>query len=68
MAFAALQALPLVAAHRSYSWMRCAGFSLQWLLVEHRPALGAQGSVVAASKAQWLWHIGLVALGRVESS
>ena len=31
--FVAVHGLSLVAASRGYTWLRCAGFSLQWLLL-----------------------------------
>ena len=40
----------------------CGGFSCE------AQALGALASAVAACRAQWLWHVGPVALQRVESS
>ena len=46
--FVAARGLSLVAASGSYSLLRCAGFSLQWLLLLWSTALGAQASVVVA--------------------
>ena len=46
--FAAARGLSLVAASRGYSSLRCAGFSLRWLLLLRRRALGAWASVVVA--------------------
>ena len=46
--FVAAWGLSLVAASRGYSSLRCAGFSLWWLLLLWARALGVQASVVAA--------------------
>ena len=48
--------------------MWCAGFSLRWLLFLWSTGSRRSGFSSCSSKAQWLRHIGLVALGRVESS
>ena len=58
--FMATQGLSLVAVSGGYSSLRCAGFSLWWLLL-----LGSTGSKV---QAQHLWHMGLVALQHEGSS
>ena len=59
--FIATHRLSLVAVSRSYSSLRCRGFSLQWLLW-----LQSRGSRV--HRLQQLWHTGLVALQHVGSS
>ena len=46
--FIAACGLSLGAASRGYSSLRCAGFSLRWLLVVEHGALGARVSVVVA--------------------
>ena len=58
--FAAVRGLSLVAASRGYSSMRCAGFSLRWLLL--LPRMGSR------AQAQQLWHTGLAAPWHVRSS
>ena len=59
--FVAACRLSLVAASRSYSSLRCMGFSLRWLLL-----LQSMGS--RASGLQYLNLTGLVALWHVEFS
>ena len=46
--FVAARGLSLVEASRGYSSLRCAGFSLQWLLLLRSRALGVQASVAVA--------------------
>ena len=46
--FVAARGLSLVAASGGYSSLRCAGFSLHWLLLLCSRALGAWASVVVA--------------------
>ena len=58
--FITARMLSLVAASGGYSLLRCAGFSLRWLLL-----LQSTGSRV---QAQYLWLTGLVALQHVGSS
>ena len=58
--FIAAHGLSLVAASRGYSSLRCAGFSLRWLLL-----LRSTGS---RAQAQQLWHTGSVAPQHVVSS
>ena len=43
--FVAVHRLSLVAASGGYSWLRCAGFSLQWLLLLRSMGLGVQAAV-----------------------
>ena len=47
--------------------LRCTGFSLWWF-PSGAQARGGLASAVAACRAQWLWHVGPVALQHVESS
>ena len=53
-----MRGLSLVAASRGYSLLRCAGFSLRWLLL-----LWLTGS---RAQAQQLWRTGLVAPRHVD--
>ena len=46
--FVAARGLSLVAVRGGYSSLRCAGFSLRWLLLLRRRALGTRASVVVA--------------------
>ena len=46
--FVAARRLSLAAASGGYSSLRCAGFSLRWLLLSRSTALGARASVVVA--------------------
>ena len=55
-----LRGLSLVAVSGGYSSLRCAGFSLWWLLL-----LRSTGS---RARAQYLWHTGLVAPQHMGSS
>ena len=55
--FISAHGLSLVAASRGYSLLRCVGFSLGWLLLLRRMALGAWASVLVA---HGLYSIGSV--------
>ena len=55
--FVAARGLSLVVASAGYSWLRCAGFSLRWLLL-----LRSTGSRRAG--IQQLWHMGSVVVAR----
>ena len=81
--FVAARGLSLVAASGGYSLLRCAGFSLWWLLLLQSTgsrrtgfsSCGTWASVAVACglsscgmRAQQLWHTGLVAPWHVGSS
>ena len=63
--FVAARGLSLVAASGGHSSLRCAGFSLRWLLLLGAQVLGMQASVVVA---HGLSSCGLQALERRLSS
>ena len=60
--------LSLVAASGGYSSLRCAGFSLRWLLLLRSTGCRRAGFSSCGSWAQSLWHAGLVAPRHVGSS
>ena len=78
--FVAACGLPLVAASRVYSSLRCAGFSLRWLLLlqstgSRRAGFSSFGTraqqlqlMGSRAQAQQLWLMGLVAPWHVGSS
>ena len=78
--FTAVHGLSLVAVSRGYSSLRCAGFSLRWLLLLHSKgsrhvgfsscSMQAQQLWLTGSRAQaqQLWHTGLAAPRHVGSS
>ena len=55
--FVAVRGLSLVALSRGYSWLRCMGFSLQWLLLLRSSGSRHAGSAVVARR---LWSAGSV--------
>ena len=66
--FIAGHRLSLVAASGGYSSLRCAGFSLWWLLLLQSMGSRRAGFSSCGSWAQQLWHMGLVAPRHVGSS
>ena len=50
--FVAVRGLSLVAANRGYSSSRCAGFSLQWLLLLHSTSSRHTGFSSCSTQAQ----------------
>ena len=78
--FVPVRGLSLVVASRGYSSLRCAGFSLRWLLFlqsmgSRRVGFSSCGMqdqqlwlVGSRAQAQQLWHTGLVAARHVGSS
>ena len=61
--FVAARGLSPVAASRGHSSLQCMGFSLQWSTGSRRAGFSSCGS-----RAQQLWHMGLVAPWHVGSS
>ena len=59
--FVAVCGLSLVVASRSYSSLWCVGFSLQWPLLSWSTGSRHAGFSSCGSRAQYLWHTGLVA-------
>ena len=63
--FVADHRLSLVAASGGYSWLRCAGSSLRWLLLLQSTGSRAQSQqlwhVGSRAQSQQLWRTGLVA-------
>ena len=66
--FAAACGLSLVMASGVYSWLRCAGFSLRWLLLLRSTGSRHVGFSSCGTWVQQLWHTGLVAPRHVGSS
>ena len=66
--FVAVHRLSLVAASRGYSSLRCAGFSLWWILLVWSTGSRHVGFSRCGTWAQQLWHTGLVAPQHVGSS
>ena len=60
--FIAVCGLSLVVVSGGYSSLRCAGFSLRWLLLLRNTGSRSMGFSSCGSWAQQLWHTGLVAL------
>ena len=56
--FVAAHGLSLVAASGGYSSLRCAGFSLWWLLLLWSTGSGCAGFSSCGSRAPWLWLVG----------
>ena len=56
--FVAARRLSLVAVHRGYSSLRCAGFSLQWLLLLRSTGSRPTGFSSCGTWAQELWLAG----------
>ena len=52
----------LVAASGGYSSLRCAGFSLQWLLLLQSTGSRHTGFSSCGTWAQQLWHVGSVVM------
>ena len=65
--FVAVRGLSLVAASGGYSSLRCAGFSLRWLLLLWSTGSRLMGFSSCGTQAQQLWCTGLVAPWRVGS-
>ena len=59
--FVAARGLSLVTASRGYSSLRCAGFSLQQLLLLRSTGSRCVGFSSCGTWAQQLWHMALVA-------
>ena len=53
-----LRRLSLVAASGGYSLLRCAGFSLRWLLLLQSMGSRRAGFSSCGAWAQWLWLVG----------
>ena len=78
--FVPVRGLCLVAASRGYSSLRCAGFSLRWLLLlrstgSRHAGFSSRGTwaqqlwrTSSRAQAQQLWRTGLVSLRHVGSS
>ena len=66
--FVAARGLSLVAASGGYSSLRCARFSLRWLLLLWSMGSRCAGFSSCGSRASVLWHTGLVAPRHVGSS
>ena len=66
--FVAAHGLSLVAASRGYSLLRCAGFSLRWLLLLQSTGSRPAGFSSCSTQAQLLWHTGLADPRHVGSS
>ena len=66
--FAAAHRLSLVAASGGYSSLWCVGFSLWWLLLLQSTGSRRLGFSSCGTRAQQLWHTGLVAPRYVGSS
>ena len=56
--FIAAHGLSPVAASRAYSWLRCTGFSLQWLLLWRSMGSRHMGFSSCGTQAQELWLAG----------
>ena len=66
--FVAVCGLSLVAASGGYSLLWCMGFSLLWLLLSQSMGSRRTGFSSCGTRAQYLWHTGLVAPRHVRSS
>ena len=66
--FIAARGLSLVASNGGYSLLRCAGFSLQWLLLLQSMGCRLTGFSCCSTQAQKLWYMGLVVPRHVGSS
>ena len=58
--FIAACRLSLVVASGGYSSLRCAGFSLQWLLLLWSTGSRHTGFSSCGTRAQQLWHVGSI--------
>ena len=66
--FVALRRLSLVAVSGGYSSLRCAGFSLQWLLLLRSTGSRCVGFSSCGTLLQQLWHVASVVVARMLQS